>query len=357
MQLGIIGLPGSGKSTVFRALTGGVTSGDHRGYREPDVGVVTVEDDRLDFLNHFHKAKKVTAVHVEYLDIAGLTGEGEPGRELGDTVLSHMRPLDALVHCVRFFDSPRLGSPEPLKDLERLEEEMILSDLSIVEKRLDRISSDMKRGKKELADELPFLEKAKAVLEEGKPLRTAPEVAEWEKFRGFAFLSAKPELFLVNAGDNKSRQEIDALVEEISQRVADQTHVAADWLYADAEAEIARLDPDDAREFLSDLELSEGAKNRIIKKSFELLKLIVFFTAGEKEVRAWPLSRGRTALDAAGTVHTDMQRGFIRAEVVSFQDFKDAGSTAAAHKAGKIRLEGREYEVQDGDIILFRFNV
>jgi len=139
--------------------------------------------------------------------------------------------------------------------------------------------------------------------------------------------------------------------------VADQPYVAADWLYADAEAEIARLDPDDAREFLSDLELSEGAKNRIIKKSFELLKLIIFFTVGEKEVRAWPLSRGRTAFDAAGTVHTDMQRGFIRAEVVSFQDFKDAGSTAAAHKAGKVRLEGREYEVQDGDIILFRFNV
>jgi len=357
VQLGIIGLPGSGKSTVFRAFTGGVTAGDHRGYGEPNVGVVTVEDDRLDFLNHYHKPKKATAVHVEYLDIAGLIGEGKEGGARGDAILSHMRPLDALVHCVRFFDSPRLDPPQPLKDFGRVEEEMILSDLSVVEKRLERVTIDLKRGRKEMADELTMLERARALLQDGTPLRTVPEVAGFEKFRGFAFLSAKPELFLVNAGDNKPRAEIDTLVEEILQRVTGQPYVAADWIYADAEAEIARLDPDDAREFLNDLGLSEGAKNRIIKKSFELLRLIVFFTVSDKEVRAWPLNRGKTALDAAGVVHTDMQRGFIRAEVVSFEDFMNAGSTVGAHKGGKFRLEGREYEVQDGDIILFRFNV
>jgi ribosome-binding ATPase len=358
LKLGIIGLPGSGKTTVFRALTGGIESSDRRGgQQEPSLGVVMVHDPRLDFLVDYQKPKKVTPVHVEYLDIAGITGEGKPGRSIGDKVLVHIRPLDALVHCVRFFDSSSLGPPHPLRDFNAAEEEMILTDLAVVEKRLERVSKDVQRGRKELAEELNLLEQARSMLDEGKPLRLFPSATESEKLKGFAFLSCKPQLVLVNAGENKPQSEIETVLNEIRDHLADHPGVALDYLYADAEAEIARLSPEDAEEFLSELALEEGAKDRIIKKSFELLNLIVFFTVGEPEARAWQLEKGKTAVKAAGTVHSDMERGFIRAEVVAFEDFKVAGSMAAAHKAGKVRLEGRDYSFRDGDIVLFRFNV
>ncbi len=358
LKLGIIGLPGSGKTTVFRALTGGVESADRKGSQhDPALGVVMVRDPRLDFLVEYQKPKKVTPVHVEYLDIAGITGEGKPGQSIGDKVLSHIRPLDALVHCVRFFDSSSLGPPNPLGDFKAVEEEMILTDLAVAEKRLERVSKDLQRGRKELAEELNLLEQARSVLDEGKPLRLFPPAMESEKLRGFAFLSCKPQLIVVNAGEDKRKSEIDGMLNQIKDLVAGHPHVALDYLYADTEAEIARLSPEDAQEFLSEMALEEGAKDRIIKRSFELLNLIVFFTVGEPEARAWQLEKGKTALKAAGTVHSDMERGFIRAEVVAFDDFKQAGSMAAAHKAGKVRLEGRDYVVRDGDMILFRFNV
>ena len=358
MKLGIIGLPGRGKTTVFRALTGGIDSADHRGgQHEPAIGVVKVHDSRLDFLVDYQKPKKVTPVHVEYLDIAGITGEGKPGRSIGDKVLAHIRPLDALVHCVRFFDSSSLGDPHPLRDFKAVEEEMILTDLAVVEKRLERVAKDFERGRKELAEELHLLEQARSVLDEGKPLRLFPPSMESEKLRGFSFLSCKPQLVLINSGENKSRQEIDAVLNRITDHLAGHPGIVLDYLCADTEAEIARLSPEDAAEFLSEMQLEEGAKERITKTSFELLNLIVFFTVGEPEARAWQLEKGKTAVKAAGTVHSDMERGFIRAEVVSFEDFKEAGSMAAAHKAGKVRLEGRDYVIRDGDIILFRFNV
>lgn len=358
LKLGIIGLPGSGKTTVFRALTGGVESADRKGgQQEPALGVVMVRDPRLDFLVEYQKPKKVTPVHVEYLDIAGITGEGKPGQSIGDKALGHIRPLDALVHCVRFFDSSSLGPPHPLVDFKSAEEEMIITDLAVVEKRLERVSKDVQKGRKELAEEMDLLEKARAVLDEGQPLRLFPPALESEKLRGFAFLSCKPQLVLVNAGENKPRSEIGAVLNQIKDHVAGHPGVAVGHLYADAEAEIARLSPEDAQEFLEEMSLEEGAKDRIIKKSFELLNLIVFFTVGEPEARAWQLEKGRNAIKAAGTVHSDMERGFIRAEVVAFEDFKQAGSMAAAHKAGKVRLEGRDYVVRDGDMVLFRFNV
>ncbi len=357
MKLGIIGLPGSGKSTVFRALTGGLESGDRKGHQSPGLGMVTVEDPRLDFLSAYHKPKKVTPVHVEYIDIAGLTGEGKPGRSIGDKLLSLIRPVDALVHSVRFFDSPALGRAAPLRDFKAVEEEMILSDLVIVERRLEKVEKDIQKGKKELSEESDLLQQARAILEQGKPLRVSSDVTGSEKLKSFSFLSLKPELVILNSGEDKEAAAIQPVIEEIRQMVSDQPNVSIDWLYADSEAEIARLDPEDAAEFLRDLGLQEVAKNRIIKRSFSLLNLIVFFTAGDPEVRAWPLEKTKTALKAAGTVHTDMERGFIRAEVVAFEDFKNAGSAQAAHKAGKVRLEGKEYQVKDGDIILFRFNV
>lgn len=357
MKLGIIGLPGCGKSTVFRALTFSEGSDDRKGRDEPDLAVVKVEDSRLDYLAAYHTPRKVTPVDVEYQDIAGFTGEGERGREIGDRILAHMRPLDAMVHVIRFFESDALGAPEPLNDMQRVDEEMMLSDLAVIERRLERAERDFQKGRKELAEEIELLKGARQILEEEKPLRVYPPALESDKLRGFSFLSAKPQLYLVNAGENKSREDIEKLVTAIQDRIGDVPYSVTDWLYADAEAEIARLEPEEAREFMEDLELDEDGKNRIICTSFALLNLIVFFTAGDPEVRAWPLREGESALEAAGTVHTDMQRGFIRAEVVSFDDFKEHGSMQAAQKAGKVRLEGKEYRVSDGDIILFRFNV
>lgn len=357
MKLGIIGLPGSGKSVLFRALTGGLNPGDQRNRSDPGLGVVKVSDPRLDFLTQYHKPKKVTPVHVEYLDMAGLTGEGKQGRSLGDKFLSVIRPLDALVTCVRFFDSSSSGKPSPLGDYKNIEEEMILSDLSIVEKRLEKVAKDVSRGRKEFSEELELLTKAKDLLNEAKPLRLMKEVDQNDKLRGFAFLSAKPQLILLNTGENKTSDDAKTVMAELAEYVKDQPNVKLDWLYADTEAELAGLSPEEASEFLEEMSLEEGAKERIIKRSFELLNLIVFFTAGEPEVRAWSLVKGKTAVKAAGTVHSDMERGFIRAEVVAYDDFKAADSMSAAHKAGKVRLEGRDYVVRDGDIMLFRFNV
>jgi hypothetical protein len=357
LKLGIIGLPGAGKTVLFRALTGGLTLGDQRNRLEPALGVVKVSDPRLDFLTQYHKPKKITPVHVEYLDIAGITGEGKKGSSLGDKFLTVIRPLDALVICIRFFDSMSVGKPTALKDYRSIEEEMILSDLSIVEKRLERVNKDLGKGRKDLAEEFELLSQARDLLNEAKPLRLMKEIESHDKLRGFAFLSAKPQLILLNTGENKSPEEARAVLEELSQHTGGHPNVGVDWLYADMEAELAGMTPEEASEFLEDLSLEEGAKERIIKRSFELLNLIVFFTAGEPEVRAWSLVKGRTAVKAAGSVHSDMERGFIRAEVVAYDDFKSAGSMTAAHKAGKARLEGRDYVVKDGDIMLFRFNV
>jgi ribosome-binding ATPase len=357
LKLGIVGLPGSGKSTVFRALIGGIESGERRGHQEPALGTVKVEDERLDFLVAYQKPKKITPVHVEYLDIPGISGEGKPGGSIGDRVLAHIRPLDAFIHCVRFFDSSALGPPDPLKEHRAVEDEMILSDLAVVEKRLERLEKDVRKGRKDLVDELEALQEARTLLDAGKPLRSRQEIGESERLRGFSFLSSKPQLIMLNAGDTMPRDQIMHVMSELEKQVEGQPNVVLDWLYADAEAEIARLPEEDAREFLNDLDLDEGAKKRIIRKSFELLNLMVFFTVGEPEVKAWPLRKGQPAAKAAGTIHSDIEKGFIRAEVIAYQDFVEAGSMASAHKAGKMRLEGRDYLMQDGDIVLFRFNV
>ncbi len=357
MKLGIVGLPGSGKTVVFKALTGGVEVLERRGRQEPGIGVVKVSDARLDYLADYHKPKKITPVHVEYLDISGLSGESRPGQSLGDKILTHIRPVEALVIVLRFFESPSMDAPDPLRDYARIEDEMILSDLVTVEKRLERLLKDMQRGRKELAEEHELLIQAKKLLDDGKPLRLCKKIADSDKMRGFAFLSAKPELVLINAGEGRSTEEIQKIADELSELPVMSDDVSVDWLYADTEAEIARLSPEEAEEFLSDMSLEEGAKDRIIKKSFNLLNLIVFLTAGEPEVRAWPLIKGKTALKAAGVIHSDIERGFIRAEIVAFEDFKECGSMSAASRAGKVRLEGKDYVIQDGDIVLFRFNV
>jgi ribosome-binding ATPase len=357
LKLGIIGLPRSGKSTIFRALTGGIEVTGRKGHQEPGLGVVKVQDSRLELLADHFKPKKVTPVHVEYADIQGFTGQGRPGGSLGDKFLGYIRPLDALVHCVRFFESASHDPSAPLKEFRSVEEEMILTDLAVIEKRMERIRKDLQKGKKELSEEFDLLTEAASLLDQGKPLRLLPQDDAWDKLSGFAFLSSKHELVLLNTGEDKKPDEALRVLEEIEEYLAGQPHMALEWLYADSEAEIARLSPADAAEFLREMSLDQGAKDRIIKTSFGLLDQIVFFTAGEPEVRTWQLKQGSTSLKAAGTVHSDMEKGFIRAEVLAFDDFREAGSMAAAHKVGKVRLEGRDYKVKDGDIILFRFNV
>lgn len=357
MKLGIIGLPRSGKTTVFRALTGGIDVEGRKGHQEPGLGVVKVQDARLELLAAYFKPKKVTPVHVEYADIQGFTGQGRSAGSVGDKFLGHIRPLDALVHCVRFFESASHDPSEPLREFRSVEEEMILTDLAVVEKRMERIKKELQKGKKELSEELDLLTEAATLLDQGKPLRLLNRDDAWDKLSGFSFLSSKPQLVLLNAGEDKKSAEALSVLEEIEEYLTGQTHIALEWLYADSEAEIARLSPEDAAEFLREMSLEQGAKDRIIKTSFGLLDLMVFFTAGDPDVRAWQLKQGSTALKAAGTVHSDMEKGFIRAEVLAFDDFREAGSMTAAHKVGKVRLEGRDYKVKDGDIILFRFNV
>lgn len=362
MKLGIIGLPRSGKSTVFRALLGGSDpgSGSKKSPNDPTIGVVKVEDERLDYLTIKHNPKKTTHVHVEYLDmpnLGGAGGEQKRGEQISDQFLAQLRTLDAFLHCVRYFDAAILErESDAIGDFKRLEEEMMLSDLSIIEKRLERAEKDLQKGRKELQEEVDLLKEARLVLEKGQPLRTFPVVLE--KLKNYAFLSAKPQLVLVNAGQEKTPSEVAAIVSQLKALVSGQPNIDVESLYADNEAEIARLDPEEAKEFLKDLQVEESAKQRIVKKSFSLLQLIVFLTAGEKEVRAWSMRKGGNSLKAAECIHSDIARGFIRAEVVAYDDFKRAGgSMQAAQKDAKVRLEGKEYIIKDGDIILFRFNV
>ncbi len=343
---------------MFRALTGAGEIHDDKARREIGLGAVKVSDPRLDFLAEYHKPRKTTPVTVQYSDIHGF-GDDQPkgtGASL-EKFMAMVRPLDAFVHCVRLFDTPFEGPADPLRDLKALEEEMILSDLGVVERRLERVSRDIQRGKKELSKERDVLTKALEILEQGKPLRCLSVDDDLESLKGFSFLSIKPELVLLNVGEDQSKGTIEEVMDRLRGHVAGQPSVELDWLSADIEAEIAVMAPEDAKEFLQDLALEEGAKERIIRTSFRLLNLIVFFTAGEPEVKAWPLRQGATALQAAGTVHSDMAKGFIRAEVVSYEDLRTTGSMTAAHKAGKVRLEGRDYIVRDGDIMLFRFNI
>jgi GTP-binding protein YchF len=358
VKLGIVGLPGCGKSTVFRALTGLSEVEGRKPSHEPSVGVVKVADERMDFLVKSFHPKKITPIEIEFLDFGSAAGEGPPGRGVSDRLLGAMRTLDAFVHCIRFFDSAALGTAAPLRDFAQLNDDFCLADLGVVEKRIERVAKDVKKGRKDLEEELALLGKARTVLEAGKPLRTLPEAADSPILRGFSFLTAKPYLVLVNAGDDKSTQESEGILNELLQTIAGAGDSAlGDWLYGDAEAEITRLEEADAREFLAELGLTKPAAARVVSKAFQLLSLITFFTCGEKEVRAWPLKKGLRAPEAAGTVHSDMQRGFIRAEVTAYDHFRELGSMGAAKKAGKVRLEGKDYTIRDGDMVLFLFGV
>jgi GTP-binding protein YchF len=367
VRVGIVGLPLVGKSTIFNLLTRGhVDTSSWGGTRdEAHIGVAQVPDARLERLARLFHPRKVTYATVEYVDVPGLArseGKDIESREMA-SYLNNLRNVEALVHVVRAFEDENIphseGRVDPRRDVGLFEIMMMLSDLAVVEKRLERLSKDLKKAKTpELELENAVLERFKAALEKEQPLRDLEITEEEQKrVRGFTFLSAKPTLVVLNLGDGEIARIPHAVHDFGLEPQAVQAGVAITAVCGKIEAEIAGLPEEDARLFMEDLGLPASGLDRIIKESYSLLGLHSFFTAGDPEVRAWTIYKNTTAQQAAGVIHSDFERGFIKAEVVSYSDMIQMGSFAAARNKGVLRLEGKDYIVQEGDVILFRFNV
>src|SRR2546426_4456589 len=360
LKIGLLGFSKVGKTTLFNILTGAHVTVDKyaAGRAEPNVGVAKVPEPRLDRLSAMFKPKKTTYAHVDFLDIQGL----EKG-EAKTLDLKEMRNVDAIAHVVRAFRDDSIphteGPLDPRRDVSTMETELILADLGVAQRRLERLELNIKKAKnKDDELELPVVRRCLEALERETPIREL-DLSEDDvrKIRGFAFLTAKPLLLIVNC-DEADAPKMSGFVEQYGlESFAARRQTALCAISAKVEEEIASLDPADARAFLEDLGLKEPAKDRLIRAAFALLGLIQFFTVGEDECKAWPIRRGTPAPRAAGTIHSDFEKGFIRAEVVSYDDLIAAGSIAAAREKARLRSEGRTYVVQDGDVINFRFNV
>jgi len=344
VKLGIIGLPGAGKKTVFEALTHNIS--DEALYSESRIGTVRVPDDRVDVLSDMYKPKKTIYAQVEYF-LPGL-GPAQQQKGKDQSLWTQVRDCDALIHVIRNFSLPGAEPPSPLNDFTDIDQELMVSDLVQIEKRLERLSQDRSRGQKTSAAERGLLDQCRDTLEDDTPLRHVPELACAPLLRGFTFLSGKPMLLLFNNAD-----EDDVLpdIETLAERES------CDIIKGRLEQELAQMTSEEAAEFLEEFNITASAMDRIIERSYRLQGLISFFTIGGDEVRAWTIRRGTPAVEAAGIIHSDMQKGFIRAEVLAFDDLKAAGSFKEARKLGTVRLEGKTYEVMDGDIVTIRFNV
>jgi hypothetical protein len=365
MKLGIVGLPNVGKSTLFNSLTkAGAESANYPFCTiDPNVGIVTVPDERLKLLGDFYQSKKVTPAVIEFVDIAGLVKGASKGEGLGNQFLANIREVDAIVHVVRCFEDTNVihvdGNINPMRDIETINLELIFSDLEILERRIAKVTKTA-RMDKEAAKELNFLQKVKAHLEDGKMAITLElENEDEEGWMGtYNLLTWKPVIYAANVSEDDLADdgEGNSYVQSVRKFAAEQNSEIF-VICAQIEQEIAELDEDEKKMFLEDLGLKESGLEKLVKASYHLLGLMSFLTSGEDETRAWTIKIGTKAPQAAGKIHTDFERGFIKAEVVNYQDLLDCGSYAGAREKGLVRMEGKEYVVQDGDVILFRFNV
>ncbi|MBE6670057.1 MAG: redox-regulated ATPase YchF [Ruminococcaceae bacterium] len=363
MKMGIVGLPNVGKSTLFNALTNaGAQSANYPFCTiEPNVGMVSVPDRRLDTLAEMYSPEKYTPATIEFVDIAGLVKGASAGEGLGNKFLSHIREVDAIVHVVRCFDDGDIihveGSVDPVRDVETINMELIFSDVEMLERRADRVRKAMK-GDKTLAGELDLCERVIKFLEEGKCARGFDFTdEELELISQSPLLTLKPVIYAANVSEDDIADPSGCVYYNRLKELADSEKSGIISVCAAMEAEFAELEPEERDEFLADAGLSESGLVRLINESYSLLGLISFLTAGPKEVRAWTITKGMTAPKAAGKIHSDFERGFIRAEIVSFDDLVRLGSVNAAREAGLYRSEGKEYVMKDGDVVLFRFNV